>query len=157
MYLVYLINNLSIVHFILSIKELITDNVQSFHNTHNLDNCHHRVKRFKLTRTQTVIEQINWLSKLGGAEPVLNTISNKHDCRQCCCKTNHKVCLCIIKIPFRCSVLVWFKFWCILFKQNHIIIINRHHKDTNSYYDKNIKTLFKYESNIRNVVCVLRV
>lgn len=74
-YLVYLINNFLIVHFILSIKELITDNAQSFHNTHNLDNCHHRVKRFKLTRTQTVIEQINWLSKLGGAEPVLNTIS----------------------------------------------------------------------------------
>lgn len=153
----YLINNLSIVHFILSIRELITDNAQGFHNTHYLDNCHHRVKRFKLTRTQTVIEQINWLSKLGGAEPVLNTIS-KHDCRQCCCKTNHKVCLCIIKISFRCNVsMVWFKFWCILFKQNHIIIINRHHKDTNSYYDKNIKTLFKYESNIRNVVCVLRV
>lgn len=39
----------------------------------------------------------------------------------------------------------------------YIIIINRYYKDINLYYDKNIKILFKYESNIRNVVCVLCV
>lgn len=74
-----ILNNLSVVYSILSIKELTTDNAQGFHNTHNLDSCHHRVKRFKLTRTQTVRKQINWFCKLGGAEPDLNTIP-KHDC-----------------------------------------------------------------------------